>query len=145
MKQYITTAIIAATTSVIAALSVTTYLGTTSQNKTRTAEQQIVVVDFMNLTQRLMVGLKEQFSQQDLSNPQLMEIYSQSEARRLYKEVVKHAPNAVIVSKSQIVHSPDQIDITDEIATSMGLDELTEDELRQMVSGRKDLQPVGVN
>jgi hypothetical protein len=51
----------------------------------------------------------------------------------------------VIVSKSQIVHSPDQIDITDEIATSMGLDELTEDELRQMVSGRKDLQPVGVN
>ena len=84
--------------------------------------KNMVVVDFTTLSQRLMVSMRDRITQSDMTlNQDLIELMAQSEARRLLKEVVNHSPDAVVLNKSSIVNAPDSLDITDEIADSMGL------------------------
>ena len=105
----------------------------------------MVVVDFTNLSQRLMVSMRDRITQSDMTlNQDLIELMAQSEARRLLKEVVKHSPEAVVLNKSSIVNAPDSIDITNDIADSMGLDELTPEAIKEFISGAETTKPVGI-
>lgn len=107
--------------------------------------KSMVVVDFTTLSQRLMVSMRDRISQSDMTlNQDLIELMAQSEARRLLKEVVNHSPDAVVLNKSSIVNAPDSLDITDEIADSMGLEELTPEAIKEFINGPEVNKPVGV-
>ena len=105
----------------------------------------MVVVDFTTLSQRLMVSMRDRITQSDMTlNQDLIELMAQSEARRLLKEVVNHSPDAVVLNKSSIVNAPDSLDITHEIADSMGLEELTPEAIKEFINGPEVKKPVGV-
>lgn len=107
--------------------------------------KNMVVVDFTTLSQRLMVSMRDRITQSDMTlNQDLIELMAQSEARRLLKEVVNHSPDAVVLNKSSIVNAPDSLDITDEIADSMGLEELTPEAIKEFINGPEVKKPVGV-
>lgn len=131
-------------TALVTSIGVTHYL-TQSTQQVQPDTQPIVVVDFTNLSQRLMVNMRDRITQSDMSlNQDLIELMAQSEAQRLFQEVVKHSPNSVVLNKSSIVNAPDAIDITDKIADAMGLEELTEDAIAEFISGENKTKPVGV-
>ncbi|MGY0314387.1 hypothetical protein ACV4QK_21175 (plasmid) [Alteromonas macleodii] len=128
-----------------AATSALTWTIFEQNEKSSTPSKDMVVVDFTNLSQRLMVSMRDRITQSDMSlNQDLIELMAQSEARRLLKEVIKHSPNAVVLNKSSIVNAPDSLDITDDIADSMGLEELTPEAINEFINGPEKSKPVGV-
>ena len=144
MKQILISTVVASVISSAIAYGVTTEVLSNSVKPETMDDSQIVVVDFKNLSQRLMVTMREQISQQDLSNPELIDLMAQNEARRLYRQVVECNPNAVVLNKTSLVSAPDSLDITDAIADAMGLDEVSAEALQQFMNGQKVNKPVGV-
>ena len=144
MQQILISTVVASVISSAIAYGVTTEVLSNSVKPETMDDSQIVVVDFKNLSQRLMVTMREQISQQDLSNPELIDLMAQNEARRLYRQVVEYNPNAVVLNKTSLVSAPDSLDITDAIADAMGLDEVSAEALQQFMNGQKVNKPVGV-
>lgn len=109
--------------------------------------QEFVVVDFKALSQRLMVSMSERVTSQDLQlNPAMIELMAQSEAAKLVRTVSMHRPDAIVLNKQSIVHTPDAIDITNDIAQKMGLPEVTKADLEAFITGvpPQKSRPVGV-
>lgn len=140
---HFTSLVVGFLTALVTSVTVTYYLA--QSTKEEQVAQPIVVVDFTNLSQRLMVSMRDRITQSDMTlNQDLIELMAQSEAQRLFKEVVKHSPNSVVLNKTSIVNAPDAIDITDKVADAMGLEELTEDAIAEFISGESKSKPVGV-
>lgn len=146
MNQTILTSIIASIAASVVSVAVTMNLKATPAPVELTPQEHpLVVVDFTNLSQRLMVSMRDKITQSDMEmNQEVIELLAQSEASRLFKEVVKQAPNSVVLNKTSIVNAPDAIDITDKIANAMGLEKVTPEAINEFISGSKVTKPVGV-
>ena len=78
MKQILISTVVASVISSAIAYGVATEVLSNSAKPETLDNSQIVVVDFKNLSQRLMVTMREQISQQDLSNPELIDLMAQN-------------------------------------------------------------------
>tara|TARA_Y100000780_G_C13604961_1_gene386132 strand:- start:337 stop:783 length:447 start_codon:yes stop_codon:yes gene_type:complete len=147
MKNNILSSVIVTVIASVVSVAVTTII-LSKQNPVESTvpDHPLVVVDFTNLSQRLMISMRDQITQQDMQlNKELIELLAQSEAHRLFKEVINHSPNAIVLNKSNIVNAPDSIDITNDIAVAMDLEQITEEAINEFISGAKVTKPVGVN
>lgn len=99
-------------------------------------DSPFLIVDFTDLSKRLMVSLREEISQSDVSmNPEMIQLMAQAEARKLYNEVARYNPNKIVLSKSQIIYNPKSLDITTSIGDRMGLDEATDEQIQEFIDG----------
>lgn len=99
-------------------------------------DSPFLVVDFAELSKRLMVNMRDQITQDDVSmNPQMIQLMAQSEARKLYAEVSRFNPDKIVLSKSQVIYNPGALDITQSIALRMGLPEATPEKIQEFING----------
>lgn len=99
-------------------------------------ESPFLVVDFTELSKRLMVSMREEITQSDVSmNPEMIQLMAQSEARKLYNQVSRYNPEKIVLAKSQIIYNPSAVDITSLIADQMGLPEATDEKIQEFIDG----------
>lgn len=146
MSKYITF-ILTVLTSVIISAAVTTQI-IISESK---QDSPFLTVDFTNLSQRLMVSMRDEITMSDVEmHPDMIELMAQSEARKLFNEVASYDPSKIVFSKSQIIYSPSGMEITSDIAKRMGLPEVTDENIKEFITGKpaeksvKDSPVVGV-
>ena len=135
------------TTTLLAACAVSAITSAVVILTFSATSSQIAVVDFKELSQRLMLSMKDKITQSDIKlNPELIELMAQNEAAKLYKEVKRATPNQVVLNKDSLVHFPTTLDITSKVADSMGLEPVSESAIKEFMSGESPakVKPVGV-
>ncbi len=147
MNKSTTTLLAACAVSAITSAVVILTFSANSTPRTTATSSQIAVVDFKELSQRLMLSMKDKITQSDIKlNPELIELMAQNEAAKLYKEVKRATPNQVVLNKDSLVHFPTTLDITSKVADSMGLEPVSESAIKEFMSGESPakVKPVGV-
>jgi hypothetical protein len=105
-------------------------------------DSPFLVVDFTDLSKRLMVSLREEISLSDVSmNPEMIKLMAQSEARKLFNQVSRYNPDKIVLAKSQIIYNPAALDITSLIADQMGLPEATDEKIQEFINGTSKSNP----
>lgn len=105
-------------------------------------DSPFLVVDFTDLSKRLMLSMRDEITQSDFEgNPELIQLMAQSEARKLYNEISRFNPNKIVLSKTNIIYNPGNVDITNAVANKMGLDAVTDENIDEFINGTSKAKP----
>jgi|GEM_PF-4464844 hypothetical protein len=101
----------------------------------------ISVVDLADISKRLMVDLQRQIESQEIElDPKVIEVMAQNKALEMFRQISKTAPGNVVMLKSNVAYSPDNLDITDTVAERLGLPAVTADDIDRFVTGKSAAQ-----
>lgn len=138
------------TTLIIIAISVTlsSFFSHIVTEDTIKRNMAISVVDLDDISKRLMVDLQRQIENQDIElDPKVIEVMAQNKALEMFRQISITSPNNVVMLKSNVAYSPDNLDITDELAMRLNLPAITAEDIDRFVNGKpagSDSKVVGV-
>jgi hypothetical protein len=100
------------------------------------SDRKFRVIDIKQLSKALMVNLQQNISAKGVEmKPEVISVLAQNEAKKMFAAISRSAGKEdIILSKSNIVHSPARYDITEEIASEMGLKELINKDLDSIIA-----------
>lgn len=99
-------------------------------------DKQFKVVDISQLTKVMMENLEESISQQDIQlSEEMIKVVAENEARKLYTTIANTGgQNDIIMPKSSVIYTPDRYEITEQIATKLGLKGVENTNLRKALN-----------
>lgn len=101
----------------------------------------ISVVDLTDISKRLMVDLQRQIEAQEIElDPKVIEVMAQNKALEMFRQISKTAPGSVVMLKSNVAYSPENLDITAQVAERLGLPPITADDIDRFVTGKAAAQ-----
>ncbi|BBM67566.1 MULTISPECIES: hypothetical protein [Vibrio] len=85
-------------------------------------QPQIKLVDVKKITGAQILSIEKKFKEQGIVDPETISLFGQKAASEMFVAIKEVGGKDYILSKSNVINSPDTAEVTDDVAIRLGLD-----------------------